>query len=105
MISYVIGTWMPYLVNYLDVQVPGSGWMLCLVNFPARMDCDVGYRIPSSSSMLLAGYSLSVLLKSSLGHSQVGHSMVELSAVAAIIDLQSVQADGVPERTILSAQR
>ncbi len=25
-------------------------WMLCLFNFPAYMDCNVGYQIPSSQA-------------------------------------------------------
>ncbi len=46
-----------------------------------------------TSAVFLTGYSLSVLSSSSFGHSQVGHSIVELSAA----DLQSIQADDVPE--------
>ena len=34
-------------------------WMLCLFNFPAYMDCNVGYRIPSSQAP--ASHSLSTV--------------------------------------------
>ena len=56
---------------------------------------------------LLTGYNLSVLCSSSFGHSQVGHSMVLLSAVAAISNPSMLMMcqKAHPRRTNLSAQR
>ncbi len=58
-------------------------------------------------AVLLTGYSLSVRSSSSLGHSQVGHTIVELSAVAAISSpsMQMMCQNAIPRRTNLSAQR
>ena len=56
---------------------------------------------------LLTGYSLSVRESSSFGHSQEGHSLVLLSAVAAISNPSMLMMcqKAHPRRTNLSAQR
>ncbi len=59
-----------------------------------------------TSAALLTGYSLSVLSSSALGHSQVGHTITELSAVAAISSPSMLMMcqNAFPGRTNLSHQ-
>ena len=88
-----------------------------MITFPMHRSLMVPSRFRSSarafstpartSDVLLTGYSLSVLSSSSFGHSQVGHSIVELSAAAAISNPSKLMMcqKASPRRTILSAQR
>ena len=64
-------------------------------------------RTSAQSAVLLTGYSLSVLCSSSFGHSQVGHSIVLLRAVAAISNPSMLMMcqKAHPRLTNLSAQR